>query len=76
MQSVAVRNAKTRTSGSAVSMLGRAPLTSRSRSQTASFTRSVVNSRLRSGDLIAVTSTRSVSFAENHCSQRCSSASA
>jgi hypothetical protein len=57
-------------------MLGRAPVLSRRRSQIASFTRSVANSRLRSGDLIAVTSTRSVSFAENHCSHCCSSASA
>ncbi|KAF1054957.1 MAG: hypothetical protein GAK41_00486 [Burkholderia gladioli] len=76
MQCVAVRNANTRTSGSAVSMLGREPVFSRKRSQIASLTRSVANSRLLSGDLIAVMSTRSVWAGANQRSQGCSSASA
>ncbi len=76
VQSPAVRNANTRTSGWAVSMLGRAPVFSRRRSQIASFTRSVANSRLLSGDLIAVMSTRSVCVDANQRSHGCSSASA
>ncbi len=76
MHSLAVRKANTRTSGAAVSMLGREPVFSRIRSQIASFTRSVANSRLFSGDLIAVMSTRSVWVEANQRSQPCSSASA
>ena len=52
-----------------VSTLGRTPCFSRKRSHTASFTRSVTNSRLRSGDRIADTSTRSVRSTLNSAGQ-------
>jgi hypothetical protein len=47
-----------RTSGARVSTSGRAPPAARNRSHTASLIRRVANSRLRSGERIAFTSTR------------------
>ena len=57
-----------RTSGVRVSTSGRRPHSARNRSHTASLTRSVMNSRLLSGERIAVTSTRILRPTAN---QRC-----
>jgi len=69
VQRSAVMKAWTRTSGVRVSTLGRWPESARKRSQTASLMRKVMNSRLFSGLLIAVTSTRSVCAAPNQRDQ-------
>ena len=54
-----------RTPGARVSTSGRAPVSARKRSHTASFTRSVTKSRLFTGERIALTSTRIVRSTAN-----------
>ena len=63
-----------RMSGVLVLTDGRSLNWSRKRSQIASLIFSVVNSRLRSGDLTAVTSTRIVWCTPNQSSHGCASA--
>ncbi len=69
----ASRKPTMRMSGSRVSTEGRLSNWSRKRSQIASLIFRVVNSRLFSGDLTAVTSTRIVWSTPNQSSQGCSS---
>ena len=66
---VGSKNAITRASGVAVSILGRLPLISRKRSQIASFIRSVIKLILLRLDFWAVTSTLRVCSVVNQSSQ-------
>ena len=70
----ASRKPTMRMSGVLVSTDGRCEQMSRKRSQIASLIFSVVNSRLFSGDLIAVTSIRIVCCTPNQSSHGCASA--